>query len=79
VAALLDSVNSNDHVAPDHLNRRELLAELAFGDFNLAPLRARELAEAAREQIEQETWTPHRGRLFRSRSDGTLDEQDSGT
>ena len=64
VAALLDSVNSNDHVAPDHLNRRELLAELAFGDFNLAPLRARELAEAAREQIEQETWTPHRGRLL---------------
>ena len=27
-------------------------------------LRARELAEAAREQIEQETWTPHRGRLL---------------
>jgi hypothetical protein len=64
VATLLDSVDSSDEVPPDDLNRRELLAELAFGDFNLAPLKARELAEAACEQIEQETWTPHRRRLL---------------
>jgi len=64
VAALLNSVTSEDHAPPDDLNRRELLAELAFGDFNLAPLKARELAEATCEQIEHETWPPHRGRLL---------------
>jgi hypothetical protein len=48
----------------DESARYEVLANVAFGDFRLSPLRARDLAEAVCNQIESSQVSSHRARLL---------------
>jgi hypothetical protein len=47
----------------DDFARRELLAEVSFGEFNTTAARGREIASSICDEIEKNTWTPHRARL----------------
>jgi hypothetical protein len=61
---LVGSIDLTNQIDPDDFTKRELLAEITFGDFNLTVARSREIAIRICDEIEKNAWNPHRSRLL---------------
>jgi len=63
-AAFVECIRRAAPNTVERLRTDLLLAEAAFGDFNLSPSLSRELAEQVLIQVEDGIWIPHRERLL---------------
>ena len=70
VKLFVEQIRNNRSARIDRQARDQLLAEVAFGNFNCPPRLSKDLAGAAIDEIEHGTWLPHRERLLRHALDG---------
>jgi hypothetical protein len=63
VDELIAEVQFSGGINLDDLARRELLAEVSFGEFNMTATHAREIATSICAEIETNAWTSHRAHL----------------
>jgi hypothetical protein len=63
VDELVAAIKLEGGIELDDFARRELLAEVSFGEFNTTAAQGREIANSICDEIEENAWTPHRTRL----------------
>jgi energy-coupling factor transporter ATP-binding protein EcfA2 len=61
---LVGTIEASDQMDLDNFAKRELLAEVSFGDFNTTVPRSREIASRICDEIERSAWIPHRTQLL---------------
>ena len=70
VKLFVEQIRNTQFARIEQQARDQLLAEIAFGNFNCPPRLAKDLASAAIQEIECGTWLPHRELLLRHALDG---------